>query len=465
MKDRFGLQYIQQHVLDRRIPKTSWYQGDGAALLVLLATLVITGMCMAPTYTPSPDDAHASVAYITERQWLGWFVRGLHYWSAGLMVVMVLAHLFRQILVAGYKFPREGTWLIGVMLLCLVITMGFIGYVLRWDQRAIYALRVALTMFWRVPAIGDDLVVFIQGGEAIGARTLPRLYAVHVIFVPLLLLSLVGWHIYLVIVHGVTSKAERRQPIASLDEHQRVYTEAKQSEHGGEDFHPTTTARTGASGFIVFMLALGLTLGLGPPALGPAANLVTPAFVAEEWYFAWYSGLIALLPPSVAPWFVVAFPLLVLAILIALPLVDRGPNRGFRRRPLAVVIVVAIVATMLFLTDLRRRSPWTGWPTPEPPSVPADVQLSPDAERGRQLFAAHGCTSCHAIAGRGRQVGPDLARISPPMSALELRRYILRPPEHVAMPDYQDMLSELELRQIVAFVLVAQTFEGEAQQR
>jgi ubiquinol-cytochrome c reductase cytochrome b subunit len=250
-------------------------------------------------------------------------------------------------------------------------------------------------------------------------------------------------------------------PVHTVEDHQRIYEEAKQPEHGGEVFHPVTTARTSAVGFIAFLVALGLTLGLGPPALGAAANLTQTAFPAEEWYFAWYSGLIALLPPGLAPAFVVGFPLLVFVILISLPLLDRGPNRGFRRRPFAVVVVVLAVGAWLFFTDLRRSSPWTGWPEREPPAVPATVQLSPEAERGRELFAVHGCTSCHAIAGRGRAVGPDLARIRPPRSAVELQQYILEPPEQVAMPSYRGALSEQELREIAAFVLVAQTFPAE----
>jgi mono/diheme cytochrome c family protein len=146
-------------------------------------------------------------------------------------------------------------------------------------------------------------------------------------------------------------------------------------------------------------------------------------------------------------------------MLIALPLLDRGPHRGFRQRPFAVVSIVLLVAAMLVLTDLRRRSSWTAWPDPNPPWVPAAVRLSPDAERGRQLFATHGCTSCHSVAGRGRQVGPDLAQIQPPMSAVELEQYISSPPEGVPMPAYGDVLSDEELQQIAVFVLVAQTFE------
>jgi ubiquinol-cytochrome c reductase cytochrome b subunit len=461
---RFGLRLLSETVLERRVPKTSWYQGDGATLLLLLTVLVITGMFMTPTYVPTAEGAYASVQTITHEQLLGWFIRGLHYWSAGLMMVMVFVHVLRQILIAGYKFPREGTWIVGVVLLLAVIIMGVIGYILRWDERAIYALRVAMTMFWRIPAIGDALVVFIQGGETIGASTLPRLYAVHVVFVPLLLLGLVGWHVYLVVLHGVTSKAERCEPVPDLETHAQIETAAKESDDDGEDFHPETTARSGIMAFSVFLLALGLTFGLGPPELEGEANLVAPAFPAEEWWWWWYSGLIALLPPSVAPWFVVVFPLLVFVLLLALPLIDRGPDRGIRRRPFAVLTVVLIVGALLVLSDLRRRSPWTGWPEADPPPQPAAVRLSPEAERGRQLFAVHGCTSCHAVAGHGRRVGPDIARITPPMSSAELAQYILAPPEHVAMPSYRDKLNDEELALIVAYVLVAQAFDREARE-
>jgi quinol-cytochrome oxidoreductase complex cytochrome b subunit len=85
------------------------------------------------------------------------------------MVFMLFFHLFRQILLGGYKPPREATWLIGVVMFFAVIAMSFTGYVLRWDERGIYALRVALHMFHNVPLIGDYLVIFVQGGSEPGA--------------------------------------------------------------------------------------------------------------------------------------------------------------------------------------------------------------------------------------------------------------------------------------------------------
>jgi ubiquinol-cytochrome c reductase cytochrome b subunit len=459
--DRFGFKPIQQNVLDRRVPKTPWYFGDGATLAGLFGVLVLTGMMMGLSYSPSPDSAYQSVKYITERQFLGWFVRGLHYWSAGLMMVMLFAHLFRQILLGGYKFPREGTWLIGVLLFFGVLTMSFTGYLLRWDERAIYAIKVVLHMFDRVPLIGEYLVLLVQGDAEMGPLTLTRLFAVHVLIVPMLLMGLIGFHLYLVIYHGVTSRGERRQPVQTPEDQKRIYKEEAHSEERGETFHPRTTFQSGLMAIIVIGFAVVLTLIWGPADLYPEANLVDPSVPAEEWWYWWYSALIALLPSWIAPWFVVVFPIALFLVLVALPFVDRGPNRGMRRRPIALVIVVICIIGLLYLSDLRRRSPWTGWPDPNPPQVPAGVELAADAEQGRLLFAQYGCNSCHAVAGDGAAVAVDLARITRRLSREELRAYILNPPADVAMPRFEGRLTEEELDRIVEYVLVAQTFPRE----
>jgi ubiquinol-cytochrome c reductase cytochrome b subunit len=461
IEDRFALDPIRRGLLERRVPTTGWYHGDGAALLVLLMVQIVTGMFMTPTYAPTPDSAYQSVEYITHEQAMGWFIRGLHYWSAGLLVVLLFVHLFRQILMAGYKSPREGTWLIGVALFCLVMVMAFTGYVLRWDERGLYALRVAIHMFWNVPIVGEHLVVFVQGGYEMGQRTLTRLYSVHVIFVPALLVTLAGAHLYLVVVRGVVSRRERGQPIHSAEQQKELYEQVKRDEKESETFHPWTTARSGLVAFTVLMVAVALTLMWGPRALEPEANLVARSAPAEEWYFHWYSALIALLPWWLAPSFVVAFPIVVFVVLVMLPFVDRSPHRGIRRRPIAVAVVVLCVGGMAYLTDLRLRSPWTGWPLDAPPPVPEMVVLSEEAERGRQLFVTYGCNSCHAVGGHGRKVGPDLARIVPPHSETDLRSWVLDPPADVPMPSYRGRITEQDLEAVVAFVLAAQTFPRE----
>lgn len=461
VNDRFGLKPIKENALHRRVARTPWYYGDGATLVLLLGVLVLTGMMMTLTYTPSPDGAYESVQYITKEQPLGWFIRALHYWSAGFMVVMVLWHVLRQVLVAGYKFPREGTWLIGVVLFFAILVMSFTGYVLRWDERAIYALKVALHMFSRVPFIGEELVIFVQGGVEPGATSLTRTYAVHVIFVPALMLGATVWHIYLVILHGVTSKEERKQPVHTAGEQKRLYKEQAHDPEEGEQFTPDTTMQSGAMALAVFSIVAILAVFAGPAPLLPEANLVERSFPAEEWWWWWYSALIALLPTWAASWFVVVFPLFLLVVMVLLPFVDRGPKRGIRKRPWAVGFVALVVMMVVGLSGLRLKSPWTGWPEPEPIPLPPGVELPAEAELGRELFARHGCTSCHGVSGVGRRVGVDLATLESPRSQEELRRYILRPPEGVAMPSYEGRLTEEELNRLVDYVLVAQTLRRE----
>jgi ubiquinol-cytochrome c reductase cytochrome b subunit len=463
--DRSGWQPVRQHVLDRRVAKGAWYFGDGATLLLLLGVLVLTGMFMALTYSPSPDGAYESVRHITEQQTLGWFVRAMHYWSAGLMVVMLFFHLFRQILVGGYKAPREGTWLIGVLLFFGVLVMSFTGYVLRWDERGVYALRIPLHMFHYVPWIGDSLVILVQGGDEIGARSLTRVYAVHVLIVPLLLFLLVGYHLFLVMYHGTTSPTERRQPVGTADEQRAVYKADKESDERGEVFHPETSAKSMAMAMVVFGIVLALTLLVGPARLYPEANLVERSFPIEEWWWWWYSAMSALLPPAIAPAVYVLFPILLFCLLVLLPFVDRGPSRGIRNRPVAATLVALSVIGLLVLSDLRRRSPWTGWPQAEAPSIPENFELTERVEQGRILFAQYGCNTCHPIAGHGPRVGPDLGQHRGVWSRAEIRSYILRPPPDIPMPSYEGRLTGEELERVVEFVHAAQTFPRDQRAR
>ena len=455
--DRLGIEPIRSTLLDRRVPALPWYHGDGFTLLVLLSILVLTGMFMTLTYAPSPDTAHESVRFITEQQTMGWFVRALHYWSAGMMVGMTFFHLVRIILVSGYRSPREGTYLVGVFMLFVVLLMAITGYMLRWDERGLYAVKVVLYHLGNVPWIGNHLVILAQGGQEIGARTLTRIYSIHVIFVPLLLLAMLGIHMYLVILKGVTSRAERRRPVHSKEEQERLYDEEINSENGEPYFPDAFLGTTRLASFVIATVLL-LTIFVGPRALQPEASLTATAFPAEEWWFWWYSALIAITPSWLAPIMVVALPIVVFLFLAALPFLDNGPRRGIRARPYVAVSVAACVVILLGLTNYRYFSPWTGWPRSDPPEIPPGIELSPAAEQGRGLFATYGCNSCHAVSGDGARVAIDLAERNERMTAEELEMYILSPPDDIPMPGYEGRISEEELHQLVQFVLIVQTF-------
>jgi ubiquinol-cytochrome c reductase cytochrome b subunit len=449
--DRFGIEPIWHTVFERPEHRTPWYYSDGTTLLALFGILVVTGMTMTLYYSASPESAYQSVQYITDEAPLGGFVRGLHYWSAGGMMLVAWIHLFRVVLIGGYKPPREGTWLIGVGLLFSIFFMSFTGYLLRWDERGVYAFILSAHMFQHVPILGPWLVLLVQGGPEIGGWTLTRIYSVHVIWVPGLMGALVAYHMFLVIRKGTTSHLERATPIESAAQQEALHQRAKHE--SGEMFWPDTTAKIGLVAGMVFLLVVGLALFIGPMPLYPEANLVEPTMPQGEWWFWWYSGLIALIPGPLAPVLIVLFPPLLFLALVLLPFLDRNPHRAIRRRPWIAVVVLGAIGVLVATSLNRWQSPWTGWPQEGPPPVPAGVVLAPTAREGRLLFHEFGCTSCHAVDGAGPQVGRDLMGIGADYDRDTIRNYIVNPAPDIPMPqDYGRRLTPDQLEALVDYL-------------
>ena len=227
----------------------------------------------------------------------------------------------------------------------------------------------------------------------------------------------------------------------------------------GEAFFPTAVIKISPWSIVALTLVIGLTLFVGPRELMEPASLTNASPASEEWWFAWYSALVALLPAAIVPTFLWLFPVAIFVLLVLLPFIDRSPHRGWRNRPVMTGFVILMVLAVLSLSWLRIQSSWTGRPNAAAPATPEGVVLATDAEEGRLLFASYGCTSCHSVGGSGSShVGTDLARLNQLYSQAELSHYILHPPAGVAMPSYEGRLSAADLDRVVAYVLVAQTF-------
>lgn len=127
------------------------------------------------------------------------------------MVIVVFLHMLRTYLVGAYKYPREVTWLTGGILLLVVLVLGFSGYLLPWNQKAYWASSVGTSVFGAVPLVGPLLLRILRGGQEIGAVTLARFYGLHVWWMPLTLLSVLGLHLYLVIRIGISAPPERNE--------------------------------------------------------------------------------------------------------------------------------------------------------------------------------------------------------------------------------------------------------------
>lgn len=202
---RTGWTGVWRAIFLRKVPKVNWAYTLGSASLFLVTVQVVTGILLTIYYVPTPDHAYDSVRYITNEVAAGWLIRGLHHWSASALMVTVVLHMLRVIFYASYKFPREVTWISGVVLLLIVVGFGFTGYLLPWDQKAYWATTVGTKIAGSPPVIGDTLLRILRGGKELSAVTLTRFFGVHVWVLPAALLALIGFHLYMVIRNGISA--------------------------------------------------------------------------------------------------------------------------------------------------------------------------------------------------------------------------------------------------------------------
>src|SRR3989449_1887362 len=154
-------------------------------------------MFLAVYYAPTPDHAYDSIRYIETQVLFGPFVRGLHHWGASAMVVAIGLHMLQVFLYGAYKPPRELMWMVGVLLLLLTMGFAFTGYLLPWDQNAYWATQVGINMVGSVPFVGTFLVRVMRGGDTLGALTLSRFFAVHILFLPAAIMVLIALHMFI----------------------------------------------------------------------------------------------------------------------------------------------------------------------------------------------------------------------------------------------------------------------------
>ena len=205
LDERLGLTAIYKVVLDRKVPKVNWWFTLGSASLFLFVMQAVTGILLTVYYVPSPDSAYDSIQYIMNGVQFGWLIRGIHHWGASLMVLVVFIHMLRTFFFGAYKFPRELTWLTGVVLLLATLGMGFTGYLLPWNQKAYWATTVGTSIAGTVPFIGEWITRVLRGGNDLSAVTLARFFSVHIWWLPVIIDGTIGIHLYMVIRLGISS--------------------------------------------------------------------------------------------------------------------------------------------------------------------------------------------------------------------------------------------------------------------
>ncbi len=172
----------------------TWCMGGISFFLFLLLT--ITGVFLMFFYVPDTAQAYVNINQLSTAISFGHLVRNMHRWAAHLMVVSVTLHMIRVFYHGAYKPPREFNWVIGVFLFLVTLFLSFTGYLLPWDQIAIWAITVGTNLAPYAPVLGDAVYKVLTGGSGVGQATLVRFYVGHVIFLPLIAALLMAVHFW-----------------------------------------------------------------------------------------------------------------------------------------------------------------------------------------------------------------------------------------------------------------------------
>ncbi|HET6614387.1 MAG TPA: selenite/tellurite reduction operon b-type cytochrome ExtP [Dehalococcoidia bacterium] len=188
------------HLHPTRIHKTHvkithTYCLGGLSFFMFLG-LTVTGVMLMFYYVPSVDRAYTDVAALETNVRFGMLIRNLHRWMAHAMVLTVLLHMMRVFYMGAYKPPREFNWVVGVILLVLTLLLSFTGYLLPWDQLALWAITVGTNIAGAAPVLGGESRFVLIGGFEVGDAALIRFYTLHVIALPLLAAIFMSVHFW-----------------------------------------------------------------------------------------------------------------------------------------------------------------------------------------------------------------------------------------------------------------------------
>jgi len=440
-------------VMAHPVPRetASWWYVFGSAALTVFLFQIATGILLALVYVPSAGEAWNSLQTLNHQIALGWFIRALHGWGSNFMLAIVVIHMLQVFLFGAYKFPRELTWIIGVFLLLMTFGMAFTGQVLRFDQDAYWGLGIGASIASRVPVLGPVLVKLLLGGPIIAGATLSRFFAVHVFVIPGLLIAFVGLHVLMVLTLGVN---EWPMPgrVVRRSTYVREYHELTAKD--GVPFVPHAIWKDIVfSGLILLSIAACAVL-LGPfgPGGQPDPTIIQTA-PRPDTFFLWIYAVLSYLPPAAETPILLVGPAIGILVLLALPFVAGEGEKSWKRRPIAVLVILLMAVVFGTLTHLGEHTPWSplmdAWSS-EP--IPAEYLRgrTPLQHEGALIFQAKQCHNCHSLGGQGGKRGPELDRVAVRLTPDQLVRQVIQGGGN--MPAYGKNLSPAETTALVEFL-------------
>jgi len=313
--------------------------------------MIFTGFILMLNYTPSVEHAYNSVKDIVFVVPGGRYIRNIHRWAAHGMVLVVFLHLIRTFFTDSYLGRRKLNWVIGVCMMVVVLFMSFSGYLLPWDQLAYWAVTIGsniagsareltdmlgITNFFD---IGGFLKKLLIGGDNVGQSALTRFFMLHVIFLPITLLILIGWHFWRIRKDGGVSRPVEKESVST---EKRIYS------------WPVLMWTELAILLFVVVVLMIMALLLDAP-LREQADPAFPENPAKSpWYFLGIQELVSYSAFAGG----VLIPLLFIAFLISIPYVDKeekysgiwfSGKQGKRITVYSVLFSAAVAVLLLFI--------------------------------------------------------------------------------------------------------------------
>ena len=344
----------EKHMSKYYAPKNFdfWYI-FGVLAFVVLVNQLLTGIWLTMSYVPTGEEAFRSIEYIMRDVEYGWLLRYMHSTGASAFFVVVYLHMFRGLMYGSYQKPRELIWVFGMFIYLALMAEGFFGYLLPWGNMSYWGAQVIVSLAGAIPVYGEEIAVWVRGDFNMSGVTLNRFFALHVVAVPIVLLVLVVLHI--LALHEVGSNNPD-----GVDIKKNLDKDGKPVD--GIPFHPYYTIGHDLPGIVLFLIVFCAVMFFYPdgggyliehPNYTPADPLKTPELIAPVWYYTpFYSMLRAATFPlfgMTAKFWGLVVMAGAIAILFAVPWLDKSPVRSMRYKGVASKLALASFVISFFI--------------------------------------------------------------------------------------------------------------------
>ncbi|MFB6134414.1 MAG: cytochrome bc complex cytochrome b subunit [Halanaeroarchaeum sp.] len=360
----------------------------GEVALFSFVIIVLTGIFLGTFYEPSTAKvayqgavaqyqgqempaSYVSVLHITYDIPFGMFVRRLHHWGAHLFIASLGLHMLRVFFTGAYRNPREPNWVVGSLLALLAMFASYTGYSLPYDEFASTATGIGYNIAKAVPLVGDFLARLVFAGEFPASGTIPRVFFLHVLVIPLAIAGLLAVHMLILMLQKHT-EGQRSSELADL-------AGVEEDDDSVVIGLPMVPNQAAVSMVVFFLTAatLAFLAGFLPvhniAAYGPNNPASTPAVVMPDWFLMWLYGFLKIIPSTFTVhvagvefntefWGGVLLPGIVFGVLILWPFIDRaGDESHFSTDPLARpmrtavgvgAIVLVLIASLAGMNNL-----------------------------------------------------------------------------------------------------------------